>query len=387
MGVSIPSNANHVMLKWARGKLTIEFVAEKLGVESKLIEKWETGDGTPSLPKLEEIAKIYGRATPIFYLPAPPTEFNVAKLKDYRTRTGAAPQELSAELHYAIRRTRELQEWAVLALEDEYAAPSDIVGSIELPSDPGKVARHVRKLLNVSLQIQTESRLTSSGAFDLWRERCEALGIYVFQVDGVEVSEMQGFAIADKLAPVIAVNIADFPTAKTFTLLHELGHILLGISAIVGFDAFIETNQGPQSERFCNRLAAEILVPESDFRNNVPKDWQKRDNKVLRDLADRYKTSRLMIALRLVETGFAEWPYFFKKRKMLQTERRKNGNGPRRTFVEKKLARFGKPFCQLAASEFQSGQIHGGQLTTLLGMSLKHLPELESRLFPHRVMN
>jgi Zn-dependent peptidase ImmA (M78 family)/transcriptional regulator with XRE-family HTH domain len=387
MSASIPSNANHVMLKWGRGKLTIDFVAGKLGVEPKLIEKWEAGDGTPSLPKLEEIAKLYGRITPVFYLPEPPTEFDVAKLKDYRTRTGAAPRDISPELHYAIRRTRELQEWAVSALEDEGATPSDIVGSIRLPSDPSKVAVHVRKILNMSLQIQTESRLTRSGAFELWRERCEALGVYVFQVDGVEESEMQGFALADQLAPVIAVNIADYPTAKTFTLLHELGHILLGISAIVGFDGFIEADQGPQSERFCNRLAAEILVPESDFKNNVPTDWQKRDNDVLRDLADRYKTSRLMIALRLVETGFAEWPYFFKKRKMLQGSERKRKGGPTRTFVEKKLARFGKSFCQLATSEFQSGQIHGGELTALLGMSLKHLPELESRLFRCRVVN
>jgi Zn-dependent peptidase ImmA (M78 family) len=278
-----------------------------------------------------------------------------------------------------------LQEWIVATLEDDGAAESEIVGSIKLPSDPGKVAVTVRSLLKMSLQDQTNPQLTSSRAFDLWRERCEALGIYVFQIDGVEASEMQGFAIADQLAPVIAVNIADFATAKTFTLLHELGHILLGMSAMVSFDGFIEVDQGPQSERFCNRLAAEIVVPEYDFRKNVPEDWRLRDNEVLRELADRYKVSRLMIALRLVETGFAERTYFFKKRKMLQVQERRKKGGPTRTFVEKRLARFGKAFCHLATAEFQSGQIHGGELTALLGMSLKHLPELESRLFPYRV--
>jgi hypothetical protein len=95
-----------------------------------------------------------------------------------------------------------------------------------------------------------------------------------------------------------------------------------------------------------------------------------------------------MIALRLVETGFAKKPYFFKKRKMLlRSERPQTGGGPMRSVAEKKLSRFGRPFCQLATGEFQSGEIHGGELTHLLGMSLKHLPELESLLFPHRVTN
>ncbi len=306
MSASIPSNANPALLKWARTqlKMTVEFAASAIGVEPQQIEKWEKGDGTPSLPKLEELAKLYKRITPVFYLPEPPAgAFNVAKLKDFRTRTGTVPSEFSPEMLYAIRHIRELQEWASSALEDEGSEAPDIAGSVSLPADPIKIANEARTLLNGSLDFQNYPQMTSGRAFDHLRDRLESIGIYVFQFDKVEVSEMQGFALADTLAPAVAVNIADYATSKLFTLIHEFGHILLGVSAIVGFDGFLESDVGPQSERFCNKFAAEVLVPGADFKKRVPVDWLSHDNQVLRDLSKTYKVSRLMIALRLVETG------------------------------------------------------------------------------------
>lgn len=48
----------------------------------------------------------------------------------------------------------------------------------------------------------------------------------------LEVSEFRGFVISDAYAPVVFINSSDAPTARLFTLLHELAHIWIGSSGV-----------------------------------------------------------------------------------------------------------------------------------------------------------
>src|SRR5688572_2665865 len=85
----------------------------------------------------------------------------------------------------------------------------------------------------------------------------------------VSKKEFQGFAIADSLAPLVFVNSDDFKSAQIFTLAHELAHIWIGASAISNPDPVDVAKNLPASvnktELFCNRVAAEVLVPEAEF--------------------------------------------------------------------------------------------------------------------------
>ncbi|RMN74615.1 hypothetical protein ALQ55_200010 [Pseudomonas savastanoi pv. savastanoi] len=88
----------------------------------------------------------------------------------------------------------------------------------------------------------------------------------------LEVSEFRGFAISNSLAPVVFINSSDAPTARLFTLMHELAHLWIGSSGVS--DA--GTANGREEERFCNAVAGEFLVPEELFRAvwNAGIEWE-----------------------------------------------------------------------------------------------------------------
>src|SRR5262249_20871198 len=130
MPKSIKSRAIPAMLKWCREKagFTVDVVAKLEGITPATLNEWESGHGSPSLARLRSLAKRYKRPTMVFYLPAPPREFNI--VKDLRTLRNDRQSGYSPGLRLAIRIAQERQAWASSYLEETGAAPVRFVGTI-----------------------------------------------------------------------------------------------------------------------------------------------------------------------------------------------------------------------------------------------------------------
>ena len=90
-----------------------------------------------------------------------------------------------------------------------------------------------------------------------------------FQFDDVAVEEAWGFSIVEPIFPVIGINKKLAPNGRTFTMLHEFTHLLLGKSGICDIDDYTQRAQTDiEIEIFCNHAAAAALMPETEFRAN-----------------------------------------------------------------------------------------------------------------------
>lgn len=93
-------------------------------------------------------------------------------------------------------------------------------------------------LLEQALQVNrddlAEAEPGPDAAFRLLRESAERAGVFVLLMgdlgnyhSAISVETFRGFAIADPVAPFIAINDRDSHAAWSFTLLHELVHLCL----------------------------------------------------------------------------------------------------------------------------------------------------------------
>jgi Zn-dependent peptidase ImmA (M78 family) len=318
----------------------------------------------------------------VFYLREPPKNFSV--VKDFRILPDSVPRVFSTELRLAIRRAQERQAWASAYFEDEGYPQSALVGTYSYTDDPTAIGRDLRNTLaaNITDQSSCDSK---SAAFVYWRRLVERAGVFVFQVARVKIEEMRGFSLPNAYAPAVAINSKESFLPKIFTLIHELAHILIGKSSISGAGP-IAFAPRPRSrvERFCNQVAAEVIIPKNDFINRVPSNWMERESEVLRQLSRIYWVSQSVIALRLFETGMASQDYVNQK---LNRPRRKEEKTVRVKVPQARIAigRVGESFTRTALSAYRAGSIHGGELSVLLNMKLKHLPQLEQIVLPGQV--
>jgi Zn-dependent peptidase ImmA (M78 family) len=290
------------LLKWARERASLapQELARMVGTKAKPapIEEWERTGELP-LKKLEAIAAKTHAPFGFFFLSEPPTE--PIPIHDFRRPNGSVPQHPSINLLETIYGCQFRQTWMSAHLQAEGEEPLDFVGSASISDDPKALGRTIRERLRIGTQERSQNRTLADAT--LWMiSQIQNEGILVFR-NGVvgnqtrralNEDEFKGFALADRFAPLIFINGRDWPASQMFTIAHECAHIWLGESALPDGDWYDEPNN--PVEQFCNRVAAEILMPEADMR-----EWWREDEQTLENtqrLSRQFHVSGLALLVR-----------------------------------------------------------------------------------------
>lgn len=233
------------------------------------LDSWIEGKTKPTLKQLEDFARAARVAIGYLFLPDPPVER--LPIRDLRTVGSKGVRAPSPDLLDSIYLCQQRQEWYRQFAEQNDEAPVAFVGSATLATSPESVAAEMRKSLDFDMVTHRKSA-DPSELMRLLIERVEESGVLVM-VSGVvknitnrvlNTEEFRGFALADSLAPVIFVNGADTKPAQMFTLAHELAHLWLGESALS--DTSLNATTDDRTERWCNSVAAEFLVPIAELK-------------------------------------------------------------------------------------------------------------------------
>ena len=346
------------LLEWARARSGIdEDVWDK---RFPRYEIWLGGQVSPTIKQLEEFARKTYTPVGFFFLDEPPTE--EVPIPDFRTvrdQPVATVGDVSADLLDTVYVCQARQEWYRDNQLLNGEVPLDFVGSAALVTPLIDAVDRMRVVLDWT--VETRRRLKSwDAALRRLRENAEAAGVLVM-ISGIvgsnthrklDPDEFRGFALADPYAAVVFVNGADSKAAQIFTLAHELAHLWLGETALS--DVAPESTRSYAQERWCNQVAAELLVPMEEFRLVFDPAADLRIQ--LQPLAEQFRVSTQVILGRVREAGALTWDRFMaelraEKERIAELVAERGGGG---NYYNTKPVQVGKRFArELIASTLE----------------------------------
>jgi Zn-dependent peptidase ImmA (M78 family) len=300
--------------------------------------------------------------TPIGYmfLPEPPDE--PLSVPDFRTLRDEVIGQASPDLLDTVYQCQQRQEWYRDYARVHRESPVSFVGTFTVGMDVVQAAAQMSDVLSFA---PAERGATWSEAFRRLREQAEDNGVLVM-VSGIvgsnthrklDPQEFRGFALADELAPVIFINGSDTQAAQIFTLAHELVHIWLGESAVD--DPEMSASPGNSTERWCNEVAAEFLLPAAALQGiSIDRDELTDE---LERLARQFKVSTLVVLRRLFDAGYFTLSQFVdayadERARILAIMEERSARGGGGNFYNTQQVRVGKRFARALIESTLEGQ-------------------------------
>lgn len=250
---------NSARIAWCCADLgiTLDQLAADTGIAPATMEHVMAGTDGMTFNQLRKVADHFGRGV-LFFLEEGAVDEAQVHSPQFRTLANQKP-ELSANLKALIERVERQREVYLSLREDLDDADRPRFMPPELSAENlAEAARIARQWLGLSEQNN----------FDSYREALESRGVLVFRSNGyagkwqiAKNNPILGFSLYDAVCPVIVVKKLDWDTRQSFTLMHELGHLLLHKTSSIDDEHDMKSHRG--HEREANAFAGYLLVPDA----------------------------------------------------------------------------------------------------------------------------
>lgn len=301
---------NPELIRWAvaRSGLPVDELAKKF----PKLQQWQKGEKQPTLKQLEIFASRTFTPLGYLFLKSPPAE--KLAIPDCRTVGDTPINRPSPNLLETLQTMQRRQQWMRDFLIDQGQEPLPFVASVKRPGAVTALSDRIRSTLNLS-KTWARAHSTWADALDALRKSAEAAGVLVV-INGVvgnnthrklNPQEFRGFVLSDSYAPLIFINNSDAKSAQMFTFAHELAHLWMGRGGLFNLINMMPAND--ETERFCNRVAAEFLIPAVDLKNH----WAEASgtSHPFQTIARHFKVSPLVAARRALDLRLISKDAFF----------------------------------------------------------------------------
>lgn len=300
-------NLSPDVLMWAADQIGQPYASLVAGLAKREKDREKWMEGRLTIAQIEKFAKLTGVPYGMLFLPTPP-QLSRPSIPDLRQTIDAEP--LGNDFQEVYEDALAKQQWYIDHLRqqtdvDLQALP--FVGGFDVGAGHQKVADDIKIRLGISAEMRNKAA-SPENYFSVVAEAAEKIGVLVMKTGIVKsrtrrplsVKEFRGFAISNKFAPLVFVNGRDADVAAVFTLIHELAHIWIGESGVSDVGDPSKVQQDKTVEVFCNRVAADVLVPSQEFLVF----WRRLGD--ITAIAKKFRVSRLVVARRALDLGLID---------------------------------------------------------------------------------
>ena len=384
-GTSMASNQkiqpiNRQRIDWccAQHDFSVDDLAEKIKVKpEKFTTEALSNDGL-TYGQLRNVARVLNRGL-LFFMEDGPVIDSQVHSPQFRTLTSQKP-EVTPKIKAIIERTEDQRD-LLLSLSEDIDTPS-------LKFDPPKVSKN--DIQATATAARKWLRLENESKFEDYRAAVELQGILVFRSNGYAGkwqippdSTIAGFSLYHEVCHVIFVRKLEPESRQTFTLMHELGHLLLHKDSFIDSDDDLYSGKG--REREANEFAGHLLVPESHL---VEIDTQRRPTETgelyawLKQFRRAWGVSGEVILRRMLDTDRVKKSEYLAYRRYVQNlpALQRSSGGSRYRHREPKHI-FGKRFVGTVFDALRTNQITLSKASSYLdNIKISDLQQLEGHL-------
>lgn len=273
-------------------------------------DAWVNLSVKPTLSELTNFAKRAGVPFGYMFLQEPP-EWELP-IPDFREGYDLGMDRPSADLMAVLTQSLNRQDWY-----RDYAElnglPEVAVVGVAKDWSPAETANDMRHALQFEVNQRTGDWAAVRKHLLAAFEELGGLTVTTSMVGNnnqrpLDPKEFRGFALPDKLAPMIFVNAKQTLNGQIFTIAHELAHIWRGRAGIGNEEPITDAQN--LIERWCNSVASHFLVPEEDLSVGWPSVRELGIPAALDELARKYRCGTLVVLQALQRYQLAVFPDF-----------------------------------------------------------------------------
>lgn len=375
------SSINPKRILWccAENSMTLDQLAEETGVSIKSLENLTTGQKGLTFNQLNKVANYFGKGV-LFFIEEGEISNEQIHTPEFRTISNQKP-EISLNLKKLIERTEKHRDIFLGLIEDFDAEDTRVFNPPKLnPIDMKSSTIKVREWLGLEYE----------DTFEKYRNRLEHNGIIVFKSNGYKgcwqipkQSKVLGFNLYHQLHPLIFVRKNFSESHQNFTLMHELGHILLHKNSSIDDESDFNSLTGVESE--ANKFAGLVLVPDThliQIKDHERPNDVSQYHKWLKDYSNKWCVSAEVILRRLLEEGRLPKNKYFEFRKWMRDQSENFASGGVRLYRNREPKHiFGDEYVRSVIHSLQNGELTLNKASRYLdGISLKDLHQLETHI-------